>query len=245
MEPYEYERMYQQEDHHWWFQSRLLMTEGLLRNGILPQLPERPAMLDLGCGTGLFLERRRERFETYGADFSAQALAFSRQRGLKRLSRADATALPFADHSFDLVTAFDLIEHVADDRALVQEVHRVLRPGGMLLATVPAHPMLWSGHDVSLHHHRRYQRAEFRALFEPTCWEQRRQTSCFTMVFPVAAAVRLGRRLLGSTRAEADSIPLPGPINNLLIFLHRFEAAWLARFNLPIGVSLLTIQRKK
>lgn len=238
--------MFELEERHWWFQARLLMTEGWLREHVLPALGgRRPALLDVGCGTGLFLQRRLEDCTGFGIDFSAEALGFCGRRNVQRVARADATRLPFADASFDVVTAFDLIEHVADDHGVVAECWRVLRPGGTLLATVPAHPLLWSRHDVSLHHHRRYTRAKFEALFDPAGWHDERTSGAFTLILPATALVRLARRLRPRGAAISDTQPTPQPLNRLMIGLLRAEAAWLRRHNLPTGVSLMTLRRKR
>jgi SAM-dependent methyltransferase len=246
MEPIEYTHMREQEDRHWWFQSRLMFIENLYRLRVLNHFRRRqPRLLDLGCGTGMFLKRRTADSDGHGADFSHAALAYSRERGLTRLTQADATRLPYADASFDVVTAFDLIEHVPDDAALVAEVWRVLKPRGFFLATVPAHPIMWSGHDISLHHMRRYKRGQFEALFAPKLWERLRMSFAFFLIFPVAVVVRMFRRLFKPGSGAADTAPVPGWLNWLLIQLHRPEAALLTRTNLPIGVSLITLRRKR
>lgn len=246
METREYRTMFELEDRHWWFQSRLLMTERLLRREILPRFAGRvPRMLDLGCGTGLFLKRRQTESDAIGSDIAPDALAFCRDRGIGKLILADAGKIPLADASVDVVTAFDLIEHVTDDQELVREVRRVLRPGGFLLATVPAHPLLWSNHDVSLHHKRRYTLHEFRALFAGGGWEKVRLTPCFSLILPVAAALRISRNLRHAKKPpRSDTFVIPEWLNRLMIHVHRLEAWWLERYNLPTGVSLLTIQRK-
>lgn len=245
MEKIEYRRMFEMEERHWWFQSRLLMTEGMLRQYILPAFaPRRPRLLDLGCGTGLFLQRRAADCEALGLDYSLDALKFSRARGLRRIMRGDAVRLPIADASLDAVSAFDLIEHVAEDQALVNEIWRVLRPGGFLLASVPAHPSLWSAHDVSLHHHRRYTRKTFEKLFAQRGWQRIRQTGSFSLILPIAALKRWSDRFTAHGDPVADTKPTPALLNRLLIGAHRLEAAWLARADLPTGLSLLTVRRK-
>jgi SAM-dependent methyltransferase len=248
VEPREYALMFELERHHWWFQSRVRMIERLLDAHVWPSLGEQPRLIDLGCGTGLFLERHQKHCRTTGLDFSQHALKFSRRAGLRNLCQGDAARLPYADGSADLITAFDLIEHVPDDQGLVRDAWRVLRPGGFLVATVPAHPILWTGHDVSLHHKRRYRRAEFDALFRqdgPWQWETLRMTAGFCIVFPIAVAMRLARRLIGDSGVPvSDAHPMPEGINRFLMAINRPEIAWLARHDLPFGVSYFTIRRK-
>ena len=107
----------------------------------------RPRILDLGCGPGWTLERLRHLGEAYGVEYSMAALGFARQRGLARLVAGDGLAVPFASAAFDCVVAVEVLEHFEDDAALVQEAWRVLRPGGLLLVTVPAFMTLWRSHD--------------------------------------------------------------------------------------------------
>ena len=248
MESKEYQIMYDLEDRHWWFQSRLMMTEGLLDEYILPDFrPMRPRLLDLGCGTGLFLERRGADAVAFGLDFSREALSFCRSRKIESVLLGDAAHLPIKDAAFDVVTAFDLIEHVPNDRALIREIWRILRPGGYLLATVPAHPVLWTGHDVSLHHRRRYRRRTFESLFEPARWSTVRMTASFALIFPPAALIRGFRRLISgkAIAPHSDTHPTADWLNRTMIALHRMEVAWLRRHDLPVGISFLTIRRKR
>lgn len=246
MDPHEYRLMFEQEERHWWFQSRALIIEKLLQRHVAPYLKtQRTLALDLGCGTGMFMMRHGGAFETFGADFSIDALHYCNRRGLGRIVRADACRPPFRDGAFDLVTAFDLIEHVEADRQLVSEACRMLAPGGFMIASVPAHPALWSGHDISLHHYRRYTRAGFEALFDPAQWETIRMTPGFCGILPLAAAIRVGRRVLGLKGVSADSRPVWGWLNSLLIRLHVIEANAIEKHDLPAGVSFFAILRKR
>jgi ubiquinone/menaquinone biosynthesis C-methylase UbiE len=91
-------------------------------------------VLEVGCGTGLILkEVARDARRASGADLSGGMLRRARERGL-RVAQADATAIPFASESFDVVCAFKVLPHVRDLKAALAEMARVLRPGGHLLA---------------------------------------------------------------------------------------------------------------
>lgn len=246
MEPHEYDRMFELEDTHWWFQSRLGLLERIMRRHAPRPADRKARMLDLGCGTGMFLEREGRGREAYGLDFSRQALSFTRRRGVTGLVCANSESPPYASDSFDVVTAFDLIEHVEHDDRLVAGVHRILRPGGVFIATVPAHEFLWSSHDVALHHMRRYRRRQFAALFDPQLWITRRSTYSFAMIFPPAAAIRITRKLLHlHGEATADTNLTPAWLNRILIAAHRVESAWIERFNSPIGLSILSVLEKR
>src|SRR5947208_349797 len=137
------------EDWYWWFVARRSAALRFLADYLPRETPVR--ILDAGCGTGALLEALRHDpgRESVGLDFAEAALQFCRQRGYDRLVRGDLEALPFADARFDAVTALDVLEHVPDDHAAAREIARVLRPGGVLVASVPAYRFLWSSHDVA------------------------------------------------------------------------------------------------
>lgn len=237
--------MFDLEDRHWWFQGRWRMVRRAVERLAPASGAAGRRLLDIGCGTGMFLQRQPFAARSVGLDASRRALGFTRRRGGGPLVCGDSQRLPFADSCFDLVTAFDLIEHVSLDSELVAEAWRVLRPGGLLVATVPAHPFLWSGHDVALHHKRRYRRREFEALFDPARWRTRRMTYIFAAILPPAAIVRLARRALKRGGVEsADTKTLRPAIDAPMLAWHSIEAAWVARFDLPFGLSLMTAREK-
>src|SRR5438067_3051164 len=216
------------EDWYWWFVARRTAALRFLAD-YAPRV-EPCRILDAGCGTGALLEALRAEpgRETVGLDFAEAALQFCRERGYDRLVRGDLTALPFAGAQFHAVTALDVIEHVEDDKAAVGEIARVLRPGGILVATVPAYRFLWSGHDVALHHYRRYSRSEVVALLIGAGLEIEKSTYMLTGLFPIAALQRLLARLRRGREAAAGLPPVPRWLNALLIHLQRAELA-LAR----------------
>src|SRR5262245_40410553 len=149
---------------HWWFRGRRrILLAALERAGVGAGAR---ALLDVGCGAGTNLEFLAERFpgaRAHGIDVERAPLRFCRaDRGLP-VAQADAERLPFAAGAFDLVAALDALEHLADDAAGLREIHRVLRPGGALVATVPAFPWLWGSVDDLGHHRRRYRRGELSA----------------------------------------------------------------------------------
>jgi len=211
-----------------------------------PPTPGRKAdLLDLGCGTGLFVMEQSRDKAAFGLDFSPEALKFTRTREFSRLVCADAQVLPIASATFDIVTAFDLIEHVERDDALIAEAHRVLRPGGIALIGVPAHPFLLGGHDDALHHKRRYRWSQFDQLFDPAIWFRRRMTWTFTSILPVAVMVRSIRNMFpASDHPTADTNLTPAWLNRALVEWHRLENNWAETRNLPFGLSILTVREK-
>jgi SAM-dependent methyltransferase len=245
----EYEKMYSMEDRYWWFQGRLSIVRAIL-DGYMRDQPRKGRVLDVGCGTGLVLNALRA-WEPVGIDFSPLALQFSQRRGAANLLRGDVTELPIVSDSMDLVLALDLMEHIEDDKRLTDEFFRVLRPGGYLMATVPAHQFLWSDHDVALHHFRRYSHEGFRHLLTNAGFDPVKYSFGISFTyFPIVAFRLLQRAWQRSHGVEAPArprthlIPLPHSLNRLLISILKFEGFLLRHINLPVGISLMTLCRK-
>jgi SAM-dependent methyltransferase len=237
LERHAYREQFELEDTHWWFEGRRAVIWALLRRtGTAGNL----RLLDAGCGTGRNMLEFDALGTVRGVDFSPDALEFCRRRGLRDVQQGQLESLPFDDASFDLILATDVLEHVRDDRAALQELHRVAAPGGRLLATVPAYGWLWSQHDTASHHFRRYTLRVLRervvaAGWEPLAW------SYFNTVLlaPVAAVRLLGRRRPARDGERPDLELTPSWLNRVLAQPMRLEAALIGRgVRLPAGVSI-------
>jgi SAM-dependent methyltransferase len=244
-----YETFYDIEDTYWWsVGTRRIFFE--LIDRVRPA--GAPRTLDVGCGTGVMLANLRDGgIDAAGCDYSAQALSFCRRRGLERLVRADATRLPLAADSFDLVLALDVVEHLDDDVACVREMARVCRPGGHVLVHVPAFPLLWNAKDVLNHHRRRYRRAAMQRLIESSglIVEHVRYVNVF--LFPVAVLVALYTRAFRHENLEKPDPNtldylhnIPDLLNRALIGLLDVERRLGNHLRLPFGMSLLYLARK-
>jgi SAM-dependent methyltransferase len=258
MRPSELAKMFELEDTYWWFVARRRLVRELLvrhlRGGrrACPPLAGhiRPTggvrVLDVGCGTGATLATLAEFGEVTGLDRSPEALRFCRRRGHHRLVLARGEELPVMTESVDVITALDLLEHIPDDAAAMREFARALRPGGLLVVTVPAGPWLWSEHDEALDHLRRYRAPRLREIMEDAGLEIVRLSPLITMLLAPIAALRLLQKLQpreASAPQTAFIIP-PRWINTLLVGLLWLENRWLLRWNLPAGVSLMAVAEK-
>ena len=157
--------------------------------------------------------------------------------------RASALALPFRDDTFDVVGAFDVLEHCDPEATALAELHRVLVPGGRLLLSVPAYQWAWTDHDVQSGHHRRYTRPRLVAAVEAAGLDVRRVSHGFAAVFPFFVAERLLRRL----RGPAPDTRLPGAspvVERVLLGLSRAETHVLRRRDLPFGSSIFLAAEK-
>jgi SAM-dependent methyltransferase len=244
MEEKFYEEYAQIEATHWWFEGRRAIFDTLLRS---LDLPADAVLLDLGCGTGANLNFLTGYGRALGLDWGAAAARYARARTSVPVLRGDVTALPFRSNSVNLITAFDLVEHIDDDLACAGELARVCRPGGYVLVTVPAFGWMWGRQDTINHHKRRYRADAFARLFAAQGLEIQRLTYLNTFLFPVVAAVRLFRRLVPEKNGELVSdftMTKPGRVNTLLARFFAAESKLIKRWNLPLGVSLLCLARK-
>ena len=242
----EYSQMYEVESSHWYFAGKRAVLERLLKHVL--GINKNHRLLDVGCGTGIVLVMLEQFGEATGVDASDVALEFCKRRGLTHLHKSEnETELPFSDQSFDVITAFDLLEHLDQDLKLLMEMKRVCSPGGTILLTVPAHPFLWSEHDTALHHKRRYTKKQFRSLIKDAGLKCHRMTYINSFLFPVAIIYRSLRNLLPRKNGEAKSeffVQLPASVNRLLFSIFSLESRLIPKTNLPVGLSILGLCEK-
>lgn len=242
-----YEQFRELEDSHWWFRGRRRVYLGLIEAHLAGSRPAR--VLDLGCGMGGFLPGLSELgARVYPADISVPGLVFCRERGYGGGVVVDGYALPYADESFDLVCLFDTIEHIEDDRAVMREVARILKPGGSVFVSVPAYQFLFSNNDRIAQHHRRYTRGRLAEVFRAADLRVRRNTHANVLLFPlILPAVLVIKALEALIPRKADpkhtnlSWPIPGFVHDLLAGLFAAELPVSRRVDVPVGHSIAAI----
>ncbi|HEX2998718.1 MAG TPA: class I SAM-dependent methyltransferase [Armatimonadota bacterium] len=241
MNEQEHRRMRAVEDGDWWFVGKRLLVNALLQRVLTPD--PNGAVLDVGCGTGANLKLLARYGMPVGIDLAPAALRLTAERGIGSLCAADAEHLGFADRTFNAVTALDVLEHLDHPVRALREMGRVCVPGGIVLVSVPAYPLLWSDHDVALSHRRRYTARLLRAQVEGAGLEVLRLTHAYSLCFLPALLIRQARRLQRHRQPQADLGRVAAPFNALLIQYLRLEAALLPRLSLPLGTSLLCVAR--
>ncbi len=240
-----------EEDRHWWFASRTRALLGMLDRAV----PSRKLLvLDVGCGAGNMIHHLSRYGQVVGLDIFPKPLLICRGRGYQA-QLGDAAHLPYADSSFDLVAVLDVIEHCDDDLLALSECQRVLRPGGLLVLTVPAFPWLWSHNDEINRHRRRYTDGELKRKLSQVGTRVRRLAYNNFFIFPLAAGLILARKILGrkpalaapTTDEEAYQVemePVAPALNMALTGIGRLEAALLRFLDLPFGTSIICIAEK-
>ncbi len=229
------------EESHWWFVGRRRIVLSLLEK----ELPSGAQLdvLDAGCGGGATTESLRRYGRVTGLELEGEAVDYARERG-RNVLQGSIEALPFEDGSFDLALALDVVEHVPDDLGVLRELHRVLRPGGRLLVTVPALMLLWSAHDEANGHYRRYTVDGLRRRVEAAGFEVIIATYFNTLLFPLVLVLRTFWKA-HPKKTASDVSEVPRPLNKLLAGLFSLERLLVGRIGLPVGVSALCLARKR
>ena len=238
------------EDRHFWFRARNQLILAMARR-IVSSLDPCSLVLEIGCGTGNVLRVLKQacpQSMLVGLELWREGLQHARTRSDARLLQADVRNAPFG-RPFHLVGMFDVLEHIADDQQTLRSVHGLLRPGGKLLLTVPAHQFLWSYFDEAARHCRRYSADELRRKLLDAGFEVEFLTQFMACIFPI---VWLYRKLLVRRQATRSARELAGEefrlvpvVNTILAALLRLEANWVARgHSLPFGTSLVAVATK-
>ncbi|MFA5009623.1 MAG: class I SAM-dependent methyltransferase [Patescibacteria group bacterium] len=240
MELSEYAQMERQEQHYWWHVGR----REVLHRVLAVQLPPmgKLEVLDIGCGTGINYIWLKQWGRVIGLDPSPEALAYCREHhAYDELVQADGTNLPFRGQ-FDLITAFDVLEHTVDDINALQNWHIALKPNGYVFITVPAYQWLFSAHDQALHHRRRYSSRELRDKLEQAGFKIKFISPFFWFTFPIVMLVRLFTK---QAKPKTSYVDTPSLLGRYLIGLSGAEAKFLAEGNqLPWGSSILIFAEK-
>jgi len=242
MQPHTYPIMYRVEGSHWWFVGRRRILSSFVGR-IVRNLNPDPRILDVGCGTGANLEMLAQFGEVEGVDVSTEALDFCQTRGLQNVRQGEAEHLPYEDRSFDLVTGLDVVEHLDDDTAGLQEMRRVLRPGGRALLFVPAFMFLWGVQDDISNHRRRYTLASLEKVVRQAGLEVELATYANITFFAPILFGRLLMRLTGFRPASENNITV-GFLNGVLGRIFGAEASLLRYMKFPFGVSIVCVARR-
>lgn len=205
------------------------------------------SLLEVGCGTGYVLQGVASAFpraRLVASEAETEGLRFAAQRvpGAEFL-QMDARHMPY-EQEFDVVGAFDVIEHISEDESVLAQMRRALRPGGSLLLTVPQHPFLWSEYDVRAHHVRRYTAGELRQKLGRAGFSVVRMTSFVSVLLPLMMLSRMIRRTAAAGYDPLAELRIGRLANTLLERALDAERLLIrAGLPLPCGGSLLAVAR--
>lgn len=239
-----YVEYYNLERENWWFKARLHIIRTQIEQ--IANGKKDLRILNIGAATGATSQMLEEFGTVKSIEYDADCYAFVKERLNIDIVQGSILDLRFGDNEYDIVCAFDVIEHVEDDSKAVSEMFRVCKPGGTVFITVPAFMFLWSQHDVVNHHHRRYTLPMLKRLL---AGKQIQFTGYFnSILFIPIAIVRLLSKLIPFKRKGSGSdfgLMDSKMLNTIFYNLFLIENVWLSkRVKIPFGVSLMTICKK-
>jgi SAM-dependent methyltransferase len=238
MERVVYQQMAELDDRHWWYRARRQIIADLIRREA--QLPKDAQILEIGCGTGHNLSMLAGFGHVEGLELDDEARALSEKRlGRKIMSSPLPELAGVPDRHYDLIGAFDVIEHIENDVAALASIATKLKPGARFIMTVPAHQWMWTAHDVANHHKRRYSKQRLRQLIEQSPMNLERIGYFNSLLFPLAVAERTASKLRGKDNADV-TLP-PAPVNRLFETVFAAERHLVGRLPLPPGLSLFAV----
>ena len=234
------------ESRHWWWCGRRAILGRVLSDLFTKGVAPRGALYDLGCGVGANLEMLERFGPAVGYDGADTAVALAHSLGRTNVYKADLSlgeaALSDAQPPGGVVLLADVLEHLDDEGPALALAARLLVPGGILIATVPALPWLWGPPYEFNFDLRRYTRRALAAVIAPR-FRIRRMTFFNSLLLGPIAAMRFASRLLRLPGVEEAKLP-SRPVNALLRMIFSAEAPLVARADLPLGVSLLCVAQK-
>ncbi len=227
---------------HWWFRAKRQIVLDVISRHFDRGFSAK--VLDIGCGSGLMLDALEQIGQTSGMDMSDTAINFSREVFGGDVRKGCLPGqVPYAENSFDLITALDVIEHVDQDTESLKAIRSRLVSGGKAIITVPAYMFMWSSFDELNEHKRRYTLKELRRKLVQAGFIVEKLSYFNTILFPCVLAIRLASNLAG--RDGSSDMDMPSRLlNYMLTMIFGFERYLLRFLNLPYGVSILAVVRK-
>ncbi len=219
---------------NFWFRAKFNLIHLLMQKNCTNANGQPLKILSIGAGTGDDLKILQPFGHNYVTDILPEALNLVPDELCHQKIIADACQLPFEDNFFDIAVSFDVFEHIENDVKAVSEVHRVLKKGGKLVYSVPAGPALFSSHDVALEHHRRYNKAMVKDLFQN--FDTTKMHYWNTLLYPLIAISRIKNK---NAPPKVDHPQLPSILDKIFYSLLNFDNALINKgISLPIGVSI-------
>ena len=237
-----FDHLFTRESTNWWF----LQRNELILWAMSRFVPSFRNLLEIGCGNGFVLAAIHAKYphaQCTGTDFYDEGLAFARQR-LPNCSfmQLDAQTM-HEEHAYDVISAFDVLEHIPDDQLVIHNIARALTPNGFMVVTVPQHQWLWSHVDTYSSHMRRYSEADLCRKVEHAGLSVVYTTSFVSLLLPLMLMSRL--RVNPDTYNPTAEFDISPTLNTVLIHIMRIEH-WLIRRGIrwPVGGSRLLIAQK-
>jgi len=245
-DPVWYAELASLEANNFWFTARNQLIQWLMKR----YLPKSGSYLEVGCGTGFVLKMIVETFpdwEIHATEAQPEGIEFAKQRVSRNVTffQIDACAIPFRQE-FNVVGAFDVIEHIRDDTKAISEIYAALKPGGFFILSVPQHMLLWSKYDEAGCHFRRYSAKELEAKLKDAGFTIVESTSFNSLLLPLMLLSRYFKRTDNGIKVDVmDELRLSSFVNSILSSVLKLEFV-LVRFGVrwPVGGSRVVVAQK-
>lgn len=244
--------LYEVEDTNFWFVYRNRIIQHIFKKYLGT---ESKKVLEIGCGTGYVLKGLNDSFKKYhltGAEIHLEGIKFAKKR-LPNIEfiQMDATDMPF-ENEFDAIGTFDVLEHIEKDTAVIREVHKSLKKGGLFMISVPQHQWMWSINDDIAYHKRRYSRKELKMKMLNEGFEIIYIGSFVFVLFPFMYISRLFKQKTVPNITseiilkEMNELKLNPVLNSIFGFFIKIDMIFIKMgISLPYGGSLIAVGRKK
>jgi len=252
MNQIEYTRMYEAEDHHWWYVGLHKLVLATVQ-GESRRLGRPLHIFDAGCGTGRLSQLLSARgHKVAGCDASDEALRLCHLRGVDSMDKADLNSIEIEAGSYDVITSIDVLYHadIIDDVAVMQRLRSGLKPGGMLILNLVAHEFLRSSHDIAVHTRERYTSGTLCQRLTDAGFDIAFATYRVSLLFPLIILYRLLSRIV--SRQGTDPLKVASDvssphwlINALLLKIIALENTILNVMSLPFGSSVFVVARNR
>lgn len=243
MKKSEYARMAEREKTYWWHLGRLRIIQTYV--SIAVKGKKTAKIMNVGCGTGGTIDMLEEFGRVDNVDISDDAIKFMKKCGYTRLTKVDDIKLPFKAKSYDMVGAFDVLEHIENQTGALKEWKRVIKDDGAIVITVPAYQWLWSDHDKSLYHERRYTTRRLKQAAREAGLRVERKSYAIVFSLPLVVTFRITNKLRGKvTDSETSYVDVPDWVNRLFTWFLYIESEFHKVIPFPFGTSVVTILRK-
>jgi len=248
MEKQEYYSIHRLEKTHWWFVGKRKIFLFFWKKFVSGNRSKDIKILDIGCGDGSYIKTINKigYKNTYGVDFANEAIGFCKEKRVKNIRLHNMeNGLPFFENNFfDVVVMLDSLEHIKNENKILEEINRILKPGGVILINVPAHQFLWSHHDEYLHHQRRYSKKYFTKKMNDHNFKIKRLTFTNFFIFLPGFLIILLKRYITKSKVIADTQEINVVLNPILKLLYDMEIFLLHFANFPFGFSLFAVVKK-
>jgi SAM-dependent methyltransferase len=233
------------EDTNFWFRARNELILWMLGK----YCQDFQSFLEIGCGTGYVLSGVAKRFpeaKLHGSEIFVSGLEYAASRlPSANLMQVDARNIPF-ENEFDVIGAFDVLEHIEEDETVLAQMHNALNPKGFMLLAVPQHPWLWSTTDEYACHVRRYVASDLHKKVESAGFRIIRSTSFVTTILPAMIVSRFSKKKVSTQKFDASTEMKISPWLNSLFYKMLSAELWAIKreLNFPVGGSRLVVAEK-